>query len=115
MVAVGCEPSEYEKSLMGTWNSFSNHTPIELIFYQDSLILNGFDNTYRTNSNWSADSTKINLRNVTLKSIYTDSDTIVHKSFIYKYLLNTTKDTLTIEVLDDSSKIITHFVKKQTD
>jgi len=92
-IQIGCEPDNSKKDLFGIWESFeTHHTKNVLTFYKDSLILDGFNGGFHTNSSWTVDDSKIYLKNIRL------FDTIIKKEMTYSYEFNKTKDTLLIRI-----------------
>ncbi|MFC4636494.1 hypothetical protein ACFO3O_21490 [Dokdonia ponticola] len=95
--------------LIGIWETYEDdgHNKIVVTFYKDSVITELYGGVHHTNSNWTVDSSKIYFTNIKLL------DTIL-SDVTYKYTLNNTKDTLSLNFPQKSKRVTVLFNKATT-
>ncbi|MAL58543.1 MAG: hypothetical protein CMC14_00695 [Flavobacteriaceae bacterium] len=93
MILTACEQNQKKKNLIGVWETIENSgSKINLIVYQDSLIIKGFDGGTRMTSEWSVDDSNIYLKN------FKENNSLLYKEMIYEYELNDSHDQILIKI-----------------
>ena len=90
---LSCSQNEYEKKLIGTWNSYPTDGRAEIRFYADSVI--SFDLYHYRKGTWNTDGSQINLHFPKKLPGY-------HTNLTLDYKLSKNNDSLFIKNTTDS-------------